>query len=103
MQFQLFEQEGTFNNIDIFILTDFRNMEINSELLAHYKSLSIMFRSSINSLLTKLVNDKKIGKYITNLYREESQYLVNKMNINIDDLVFGAIYISICAIMKYVK
>ena len=41
-QYQLYEQKGTFNGIDTFGLTDFHNMGISSELLAHYESLSIV-------------------------------------------------------------
>ena len=57
-QFQLFEQKGTFNGIDTFGLTDFQNMEISSELLAHYESLAIKFRCDTNALLTQLWKEK---------------------------------------------
>ena len=102
-QFQLCEQRGSFAGIDTFSMTDFQNMEITSTLLAHYESLSIVHRKYINSLLTKLVKDKKIGKCIANLRREEANYVVNKMGINIDESNFGATYVPIDAIMRYVK
>ena len=63
-QFQLCEQRGSFAGIDTFSMTDFQNMEINSTLLAHYESLSIVHRKDINSLLTKLVEEKKLGSVL---------------------------------------
>lgn len=59
-QFQLFEQKGTFNGIDTFSLTDFQDMQISSELLAHYESLAIVHRLDTNALLSKITEDKKL-------------------------------------------
>ena len=102
-QFELFEQSGTFNGIDTFGLTDFQNMEISSELLSHYESLAIYHRRDTNALLSKLAEEKKIGKCVVNDRRKEATYRVEKLNMNLDDLVFGATYVPIEATIKYVK
>ena len=102
-QFELYEQKGTFNGIDTFGLTDFQNMAINSELLAHYESLSIFHRKDINSLLTQMVKENKIGKVVANDRRIEANYRVNKLEMDFDSLVAGSTYIPINAIMCFVK
>ena len=102
-QFQLCEQRGSFAGIDTFSMTDFQNMEITSSLLTHYESLSLVYRKDINSLLTKLAEDKKIGKCVANSRREEAKYVVNKMGIDVDELNFGATYVPmmpLCVISK---
>ena len=102
-QFELFEQKGTFNGIDTFGLTDYQNMAIPSELLAHYESLSIYHRRDTNALLNKLVEEKKIGKCVANDRRSEAVYRVENLNMNVDYLVSGATYVPIEATMKYVR
>ena len=59
-QFQLCEQRGSFAGIDTFSMIDFQNMELTSSLLTHYESISIVHRKDINSLLTKLAEEKKL-------------------------------------------
>ena len=102
-QFELYEQKGTFNGIDTFGLTDFQNMSISSELLAHYESLSIVHRKDINSLLTQLVKEKKIGKVVANDRRIEANYRVDKLEMDFDSLVSGCTYVPINATMCFVK
>ena len=102
-QFELFEQKGTFNGIDTFGLSDFQNMSISSELLAHYESLAIVHRRDTNALLSKLVDEQKIGKCVANDRRDEAKYRVEKLNMDVENLVSGATYVPIVATMKYVK
>ena len=102
-QFELYEQKGTFNGIDTFGLTDFQNMSISSELLAHYESLSIVHRKDINSLLTQLVEKKKIGKVVANDRRKEATYRVDKLKMDFDSIVFGSTYVPIAATMCFVE
>ena len=102
-QFELFEQKGTFNGVDTFGLTDFKNMEISSDLLAHYESLSIFHRRDTNALLNTLSEEGKIGKCVVNDRRDEARYRVGKLNMDVDDLVSGATYVPIKATMKLVK
>ena len=84
-------------------MTDFQNMQLSSTLLAHYESLSIVHRSDINALLTKLAEDKKIGFCVANARREEARYLVDRMNVDANELVFGATYVPLEATMRYIK
>jgi hypothetical protein len=102
-QFELFEQKGTFNGIDTFGLTDFQDMSISSELLAHYESLSIYHRKDINSLLTKMVKEKKIGTVVANDRRIEANYRVNKLEMDFNSLVAGSTYVPIAATMRFVE
>jgi hypothetical protein len=102
-QIELYEQKGTFNGIDTFGLTDFQNMAISSELLAHYESLSIFHRKDINSLLTQMIKENKIGKVVANDRRTEANYRVNKLEMDVDSLVAGSTYVPIAATMRLVK
>ena len=102
-QFQLFEQKGTFNGIDTFGLIDFQNMEISSELLAHYESLAIVHRKDTNALLSKLAKEKKIGKSVANSRRNEAHYRVNKLDLDLDYLLSGATYVPIISTMRYIN
>ena len=102
-QFQLCEQKGTFNGIDTFSITDFQNMEISSELLAHYESLAVVYRRDINSLLTKLTEEKRIGLCVANNRREEAIHRVDRLEIKKDDLILGATYVPIECVMKLLE
>ena len=102
-QYQLYEQKGTFNGIDTFGLTDFHNMGISSELLAHYESLSIVYRKDTNALLAKLSEDKIIGKCVVNDRRKEAKYRVKKLDMDVDDIVSGATYVPIETAMRFIR
>ena len=102
-QFQLFKQKGTFNGIDTFGITDFQNMEIFSELLAHYESLAIVHRRDTNALLTKMSDDGKIGKCVANSRREEANHRVTSLGLNLENLLSGATYVPLEATMKFIK
>ena len=102
-QYQLYEQKGTFNGIDTFGLTDFHNMGISSELLAHYESLSIVYQKDTNALLAKLSKDKIIGKCVVNDRRKEAKYRVKKLDMDVDDIVSGATYVPIETAMRFIR
>ena len=75
---------------------------MSSELLAHYKSLSIHFRGDINVLLTQLSREKN-SKCVVSRRREAAEYCVRKLNINVNDWGSGTKYVPIDLVMRYIK
>ena len=47
--------------------------------------------------------EKKIGKCVVSGRREEAEYCVRRLNLDVEDLVSGATYVWIDAAMRYIK
>ena len=78
-------------------------MQILSELLTHYESLAIYYKRDTNILSNNLAQEKMIDKCVTNDRQKEAIYYVEKLNMNLDNLVSGSTCILIETTMKYAK
>ena len=64
--YQMHEQRGTFNGIDTCNITSYRNFYIRSELLTDAESRFIINRPDINALLSQMVEEGSMSKFIAN-------------------------------------
>ena len=91
--FQMQEQRGTFGGIDTSNITSYHNFSFRSKLLSESESRSIINRPDINSLLTQLVEEKKISKIAANEKRLLAKRLYEEFDF--DPYLCGGTYVPI--------
>ena len=87
------EQRGSFNGIDTCNVTNIGRFDFCSKLLDENESISIGNRPDINSLLTKLVKEKKVTKALANSMRESSKFYCE--GIDFDRLTSASTYVPL--------
>jgi hypothetical protein len=100
-QFQMHEQRGTFNGIDTFGLSDFRQFDFSSKLLAESEARAIKNRPDVSSLLSQLVKEKVFGKSVAASRREEAEYMTSGIDYSVYSR--GATYVPFDAAMMLMK
>ena len=93
ISYQIHEQRGSFNGIDTCNVTNSGRFDFCSKILDENESISIGNRPDINSLLTKLVSEKKISKSLANSMRESSKLCCE--GIDFDRLTSASTYVPL--------
>ena len=91
--YQMHEQRGTFNGIDTCNITSYRNFNIRSELLTDAESRSIINRPDINALLSQMVEEGTMSKFIANSKKHHARIKCDSFDF--DSYCSGATYVPL--------
>ena len=87
------EQRGSFNGIDTCNLTTLYDFSYRSKLQSEAESRSIINRGDINSLLTNLVQERKMSKIIASDKKRLADHKYG--DYNFQPLLYGATYVPL--------
>ena len=93
ISYQMHEQRGSFNGIDTCNITNYGRFDFCSKLLYDAECRSIGNRPDINSLLSKLCDEKKITQELANSMRESSRIFCE--GIDFDSLSSSSTYVPL--------